>query len=410
MPIQDYSTDPDLNVQISGINIAEGCPPSGINNAIRQLMADVKVESEAQAEAITAAGEALAAFAGGQAAKDDEQDEAITSAKGAVSELSAELVEHGGLANYAKDVGAADANAILSPGIYWLRSTSTNIPSGTNGLLQVFELKGLILRQVFWRHGTINSNDHNIWTRQIKLTGSDGIDEIGDWVQILTGKGGTIKSTVPRLYFSDTDITKGTAPSATHALGMAFKDVAGTDGGTLLYSVYANGGTKLELSAYNWMGSGSAALGVCYGAEQGPYGYAPTPLAESNTNDIATTAWVRARSKWTYKDAVLHDAAKAVGEYQLDFSSYLPADGEEYEVLLSVYGSASADTSTNSVFRLYTPGNTLCMQVEAEGKNFEQANGSMVFPISSTRVVKYTVTGTSFDDTLRIRVAGYRKA
>lgn len=59
MPIQDYSTDPDLNVQISGINIAEGCPPSGINNAIRQLMADVKVESEAKAEAITAVGEAL---------------------------------------------------------------------------------------------------------------------------------------------------------------------------------------------------------------------------------------------------------------------------------------------------------------------------------------------------------------
>lgn len=77
MPIQDYSSDPDLNVQISGINIAEGCPPSGINNAIRQLMADVKVESEAKAEAITAVGEALEAYAEGQAAKDDEQDEAI---------------------------------------------------------------------------------------------------------------------------------------------------------------------------------------------------------------------------------------------------------------------------------------------------------------------------------------------
>lgn len=81
MPIKDYSTDPDLNVQISGINIAEGCPPSGINNAIRQLMADVKVESEAKAEAITAAGEALEAFAGTQAAKDEEQDEAISTAQ-----------------------------------------------------------------------------------------------------------------------------------------------------------------------------------------------------------------------------------------------------------------------------------------------------------------------------------------
>ena len=77
MPIKDYSTDPDLNVRISGINIAEGCPPSGINNAIRQLMADVKVESEAQAEAITAASSALEAFADQQALVDAAQDTAI---------------------------------------------------------------------------------------------------------------------------------------------------------------------------------------------------------------------------------------------------------------------------------------------------------------------------------------------
>ena len=98
------------------------------------------------------------------------------------------LAAHGGLASYAKDAGEADANTILSPGIYWLKSTSTNIPSGTNGLLQVFVLKGLILRQVFWRQGTVSSNDHNIWTRQIKLYTSGGIEEIGEWVRIITDK------------------------------------------------------------------------------------------------------------------------------------------------------------------------------------------------------------------------------
>lgn len=55
MPVKDYNADPDLNTQISGINIAEGCAPSGINNAIRQLMADVKEESEAQAQAVSEA-------------------------------------------------------------------------------------------------------------------------------------------------------------------------------------------------------------------------------------------------------------------------------------------------------------------------------------------------------------------
>lgn len=42
MAVSDYSTTPGSNTTISGINIAEGCPPANINNAIRQLMADVR--------------------------------------------------------------------------------------------------------------------------------------------------------------------------------------------------------------------------------------------------------------------------------------------------------------------------------------------------------------------------------
>jgi len=42
MAVSDYSTTPGSNGTISGINIAEGCPPANINNAIRQIMADVK--------------------------------------------------------------------------------------------------------------------------------------------------------------------------------------------------------------------------------------------------------------------------------------------------------------------------------------------------------------------------------
>ena len=43
MAVADYSSDPDGNTSINGINIAEDCSPAGINNALRQLMADVKV-------------------------------------------------------------------------------------------------------------------------------------------------------------------------------------------------------------------------------------------------------------------------------------------------------------------------------------------------------------------------------
>jgi hypothetical protein len=40
--ISEFDTNPDNNTDINSINIAEGCAPSGINNAIRQLMADLK--------------------------------------------------------------------------------------------------------------------------------------------------------------------------------------------------------------------------------------------------------------------------------------------------------------------------------------------------------------------------------
>ena len=40
--ISEWSTTPSSNTDIDGINIAEGCAPSGINDAIRDLMAQVR--------------------------------------------------------------------------------------------------------------------------------------------------------------------------------------------------------------------------------------------------------------------------------------------------------------------------------------------------------------------------------
>jgi hypothetical protein len=40
--ISEYSATPSNNTDIGGINISEGCAPSGINNAIRELMAQLK--------------------------------------------------------------------------------------------------------------------------------------------------------------------------------------------------------------------------------------------------------------------------------------------------------------------------------------------------------------------------------
>jgi len=40
--ISEFSSTPSNNTDIAGINIAEGCAPSGIDNAIRELMAQLK--------------------------------------------------------------------------------------------------------------------------------------------------------------------------------------------------------------------------------------------------------------------------------------------------------------------------------------------------------------------------------
>lgn len=40
--ISEFDVNPANNTDINSINIAEGCAPSGINNAIRQLMSDLK--------------------------------------------------------------------------------------------------------------------------------------------------------------------------------------------------------------------------------------------------------------------------------------------------------------------------------------------------------------------------------
>lgn len=47
MAFGDYSTTPSANTTIAGKNIAEGCPPGNLNDAVRQLMADGKALSNA---------------------------------------------------------------------------------------------------------------------------------------------------------------------------------------------------------------------------------------------------------------------------------------------------------------------------------------------------------------------------
>jgi hypothetical protein len=58
--ISEYSTTNSSNTDIEGINIDEGCPPSSINNAIRELMVHLKeFQTGASGDAFTFAGGTL---------------------------------------------------------------------------------------------------------------------------------------------------------------------------------------------------------------------------------------------------------------------------------------------------------------------------------------------------------------
>lgn len=43
MPVTDWNTNAALNVTVDGIDIAEGCAPANLNNAMRSVMANVRV-------------------------------------------------------------------------------------------------------------------------------------------------------------------------------------------------------------------------------------------------------------------------------------------------------------------------------------------------------------------------------
>ena len=66
MAVTDYSTTPASNVSISGISVAEGGPAASMNNAFRQLMADVRVMYDNLPDTSTLQTKAAAVFSGTQ--------------------------------------------------------------------------------------------------------------------------------------------------------------------------------------------------------------------------------------------------------------------------------------------------------------------------------------------------------
>lgn len=70
MSFWDWSTTPGTNGTVDGVNIAEGCPPAGINNAIRSVMALTRAAFSSALTSFFAGSSALPVANGGTGATD----------------------------------------------------------------------------------------------------------------------------------------------------------------------------------------------------------------------------------------------------------------------------------------------------------------------------------------------------
>lgn len=134
-----------------------------------------------------------------------ESELSSTNIQGAITEIANDVdTFENNLTNCINDLNALEKkfytsksnvnlNDILVPGFYGVSNSDTsvdlNFPIGTNGILLVFQYSGTVGergRQIFFRVGTIDSNDHQWYSRQFMT--SSGTLIFGAWEQIVTDK------------------------------------------------------------------------------------------------------------------------------------------------------------------------------------------------------------------------------
>lgn len=100
----------------------------------------------------------------------------------------------------------------------------------------------------------------------------------------------------------------------------------------------------------------------------------------------------------------------AIGDYTLSLDSYLPNDGASYEVLVKLWADRGGDTSnTNTNLRVYLEGQSVgWMQLTVDGANFQQGNESAIVPIGTSRKLNVAIDGYKLNRSF-IEIYGYRR-
>jgi hypothetical protein len=149
--ISEYSTTNADNTDIEGINIAENCPPSGINNAIREVMVHLKeFQTGASGDAFTFAGGVLISgtantITGNVVMSGTNTLSGATSAAFAAGTVSAPSIYASGDTNTGVFFPAADTIAITEGGVEVVRvNSSANVGIGTDSPGSKLDVKGTL--------------------------------------------------------------------------------------------------------------------------------------------------------------------------------------------------------------------------------------------------------------------------
>lgn len=226
--VSDWSSAPANNTDVGGIDIAEGCAPSGINNAIREVMAQIKdMQSGLDSDNFTVGGNL-----------------SVTG----TSTLTGNVTTSGTLAV----TGLTTATGGVAGDIFASNGTSKVLENGTDGTNATFT-------------GDIFANNG---TSKILENGSDGTNATftgtsSKATNIVGGNNTTLLGSIP--YQSNTDTTTLLSPNTTTTKRYLSQTGTGTNGAapvwdtitdafTLLGTITTTSGTSASLSSLTLTG------------------------------------------------------------------------------------------------------------------------------------------------------------
>jgi len=145
----------------------------------------------------------------------------------------------------------------------------------------------------------------------VKTTSDQEIDGIKTFIQ-----NPVVKKSSPIFTLKNTDIIRGTAPSANqYIVNLIGHDSVGKSTWGIYHRYYTTRENRVDLICYkgtttdnSWTG-----IGVGYDSSGNSYTYAPTPATSDNSTKIATTAYVKAQGYASDSDVVKTSGNQNIG-------------------------------------------------------------------------------------------------